>query len=265
MRQLTGDILSSERLASKADSKFTMKIKALMKRNLMCAAMVLVAGSIIAADSKDDINNAVGKLAAADNYSWKTTVTIPNGGGGGRFRPGPTVGKTQKDGLTLVSFTMGDNTMDTVVQGAKGAIKTEDGWLSLDEASKEDQGPARFMARRLQNFKAPVAEVQNLLSKTQELTKSDDAYSADLTADGAKSLLTFGGRRGGNGPAITGAKGSVKFWVTDGVITKYQTKVQGTITRNGEDVDIDRTSTTEIKEVGTTKVEPTDDAKKKLS
>jgi hypothetical protein len=237
-----------------------------MKRNLLCAAMVLMAGSIIADDSasKDDVNNAVGKLAAADNYSWKTISAFK--GGGGRFHPGPTVGKTQKDGLTLVSFTMNDNTIETVVQGDKGAIKTEDGWVSLDEAAKEDQGPARFMARRLQNFKSPAAEVQTILSKTKELTKSDDAYSGDLTPEGAKSMLTFGRRRGGGeGPAITGAKGSVTFWVKDGTIVKYEVKVQGTITRDGEDTDIDRTTTTEISEIGTTKVEPPDEAKKKLS
>jgi hypothetical protein len=238
-----------------------------MKRNLLCAAMVLVAGSIIAADSKDDVNNAATKLAGADNYSWKTTTSQPaGGGGGGRFRPGPVNGKTQKDGLTLVSFTMGDNTMDTVIQGSKGAIKTEDGWKSLEEAGQDDQGPARFMVRRLQTFKAPAAQIQDLVTKTKELTKTDDAYSGDLTTEAAKSLLTFGGRRGGgNGPTITNAKGSVKFWVTDGLITKFQTTVQGTITINDEDRDVNRTTTTEIKDIGTTKVEPPDEAKKKLS
>ena len=36
--------------------------------------MVLLAGSLMAAD-KDDVSAAIAKLAAADNYSWKSTST----------------------------------------------------------------------------------------------------------------------------------------------------------------------------------------------
>jgi hypothetical protein len=240
-----------------------------MKRNLLCAAMILVAGSIIAAEPKDDITAAASKLSDSPNYSWKTTTTMAGGGGGGgggRMRPGPVEGKTQKDGLTTVSFTMGDNTMEAVVQGKKGAIKTEDGWKSIDEMLQEE-GRTQFMARRVQNYKAPAAEVEDLVSKTKEITKGDDGFSGELTADGAKSLLTFGrrGGNGGNGPTVSNAKGSVKFWINDGMITKYQVHVTGTVTFNDNDRDVDRTTTTEVKDVGTTKVEPSDEAKKKIS
>src|SRR5439155_13884138 len=96
--------------------------------------------------------------------------------------------------------------------------------------------------------------------------KDGDAYSGDLTEDGAKSLLTFGGRGGGgNAPEISGAKGAVKFWVKDGVLSKYEFKVQGKVSFNGNDRDIDRTTTVEIKDVGTTKVNVPEEAKKKLS
>ena len=67
--------------------------------------------------------------------------------------------------------------------------------------------------------------------------------------------MSFGGRRnGGQPPAVKNPKGSVKFWIKNGVLTKYQYNVQGTINRNDEDVDIDRTTTVEIKDVGTTKI-----------
>ena len=80
--------------------------------------MVLVAGSLMAAD-KDDVSAAIAKVAAADNLSWKTTTTnIPDpnadaGGGGGfgggmrrggRGGGGPTTGKAAKDGLLYVSM-----------------------------------------------------------------------------------------------------------------------------------------------------------------
>jgi hypothetical protein len=40
--------------------------------------------------------------------------------------------------------------------------------------------------------------------------------------------------------------------------------VQGTVSFNGNDRDVDRTTTVQIKDVGTTKLQVSDDAKKKL-
>ena len=105
----------------------------------------------------------------------------------------------------------------------------------------------------------------DLAGKTKELKKDGDAYASDLTDTGAKELLTFGRRRGGNAPEPKNAKGSVKFWVKDGLLSKYELKLQGTVTFNGEDRDMDRTTTVEIKDVGTTKVDVPDAAKQKLA
>jgi hypothetical protein len=121
-----------------------------------------------------------------------------------------------------------------------------------------------FMARRFQNFKGPAAQAEDLAGKVKELKKDGEAYSGELTEDGAKSQLTFGGR-GGNGPEVSGAKGAVKFWVKDGVLSKCEIKVQGKVSFNGNDRDVDRTTTIDIKDVGATKVEVPEEAKKKLS
>jgi hypothetical protein len=83
-----------------------------------------------------------------------------------------------------------------------------------------------------------------------------------LTEEGAKTLLTF--RRGGNA-SVSGAKGSVKYWIKDGVLARYEVKVSGKVTFNDNERDVERTTTTEIKDVGTTKVTVPDEAKKKLS
>jgi hypothetical protein len=86
-----------------------------------------------------------------------------------------------------------------------------------------------------------------------------------LTEAGAKAMLAFRPPRGGDeGPTVSDAKGSVKFWVKDGQLAKYQYHVQGKVSFNGNDRDIDRTTTVEIKDVGTTKIQVSDDAKKKL-
>lgn len=236
-----------------------------MKSWMALALTFAASGTLFAADApgSDDVKGAAQKLAAADNYSWTTTIESQ------QFRPGPSHGKTEKGGYTYVDFTFQDNTIEAVVKDKKGAIKTEDGWESLTDAAKGDGGgfnPSMFIARRMQNFKSPATEAEELAGKTKAIAKADDAYAGDLTGDGAKSLLTFG-RRGGNGgqpPAVKDPKGSVKFWVKGGILTKYQYKVEGTVNRDGEDVQVGRTTTVEIKDVGATKVSVPDEAKSKM-
>ncbi len=63
---------------------------------------------------------------------------------------------------------------------------------------------------------------------------------------------------------VTKPKGSVKFWVKDGVLTKYEFKVKGSVSFNDNNMDVDRTTTTEVKDVGATTVTVADEAKKKL-
>lgn len=241
-----------------------------MKKNVLLSTLVLITGPLLAADSGNEVKDAARKLAEKGNYSWKTTTEAAGGGGGGRFRPGPTEGKTEKDGYTFLSMTRGDNTLDAVLKGSKGAIKTpNEGWKSLAEETADAGGgqrnPARFIGRMLQNFKAPAAQAEDLAGKAKELKSSEGAYSGDLTEEGAKSLLTLGRGRGGNAPEISGAKGSVKFWIKDGVLSKIQFNVQGKVSFNGNDRDVDRTTTIEIKDVGTTTLTVPEDAKKALS
>jgi hypothetical protein len=251
-----------------------------MKRSILFIALGLLTGSLMAAP-KDDVAGAVKKLGDAGNYSWKTTTQAPGGAGGGGgkgrggFGGGPSEGKTSKDGYTIISRTFGENTFDTVIKGEKSVSKGQDGgWQTPAELAAarggdgggKGKGRGGFGAGAAGLNRAPVAQAEDLLGKVKELKSADGAYSGDLTEEGAKSLLTFGGgRAGGNGPEISGAKGSVKFWIKDGVLSKYEVKVQGAMSFNGNDINIDRTTTTEIKDVGTTKVEVPEEAKKKVS
>ncbi len=234
-----------------------------MKKNLLVGTLMLLGTSLLAQSPQQVVVDAAKKLADADSYSWKQS--IENAGGGG-FGAGASEGKAQKGGYTWLSMTMRDNTIEAVKKGDKGAIKTQDGWRSLAEASGGDRGPGTFMARRLQNFKAPAEQAQDLAGKVKELKQDGDVYAGDLTEDAAKSLLMFGGRRrgGGDGPEISGAKASVKFWVKDGMLAKYETKVKGSVSFNGNDRDIDRTTTVEIKDVGSSKIAVPEEAQKKM-
>jgi len=230
-----------------------------MFKSLVISALALSAPAMIAfADAKDDVKAAAKKLAEGGNYSWHTAVE-------GGFSS-TTDGQTQKDGTSALKLTFGDNTREVLIKGDKAAVKTDDGWKSAAELA-DAQGPERFMARMATTFRAPAAQVQEVVDKTKDLKKDGDAYSADLTEEGAKDLMSFAGRRGGGnnqGPQIQNAKGNVKFWVKDGALAKMQYTVEGKMTFNGEDRDVNRTTTTEIKDVGSTKVEIPADAKPKL-
>jgi hypothetical protein len=241
-----------------------------MKKNILLGTIALLAGSLIAADSspKEDVIAAAKKLADKSNYSWKATMDL---GPNSQFTPGPTEGKAEKDGFTWLSVTFNDNTSEGVMKGTKVVVKTDEGWKTAEEAGGGGGGggfnAGAFMGRRMQSLKTPAAEVEDLVSKAQEIKKDGDVFSGDLTEDGAKALLSAGfGRRGGQTPPpATDAKGSVKFWVKDGTLTKYESKVSGKREFNGEVRDIVRTTTVEIKDVGTTKLDVPEEAKKKLS
>ena len=244
-----------------------------MIRRILLSAAALVAGTSVVAFAapKDEVTAAAKKLGDAPNYSWKSNTEMP-GGQGGRGFGGPSEGKTEKEGFTVVTMTRGDNTIEVVRKGDKGAVKTQDGWQSFEEvqsANQGGQGRGRFMGRMLRNFKAPAQEAADLASKSKEITKSGDAYQADLTDEGVKELLSFGGRRGadaGNAPPPpTNTSGKVKFWTKDGQLSKYEYNLKGTMSFNGNDFDIDRTTTVEIKDVGSTKVDVPADAKGKVS
>jgi hypothetical protein len=81
--------------------------------------------------------------------------------------------------------------------------------------------------------------------------------------DGAKKMQSFRGPDG-QGPDVKEAKGSVKFWVKDGALNKYEFKLKGKMDFGGNEFPNDRTTTVEIKDVNSTKVEVPEEAKKKL-
>lgn len=128
-----------------------------------------------------------------------------------------------------------------------------------------------FAARMLRNYQLPAAEASGLVDKLKEVKPTPDgSYGGELTEDGVKEILSRGrgGRGGGaNAPAVSGAKGSVRFWLKDGLLHKYEYQVQGTMTigQNQREIEVNRTMTVEIKGVDGTKVDVPEDARKKLS
>ena len=253
-----------------------------MKTTLLFGATMLAAAVVVAADSppksstpkepakesakdsalKDEVSAAAKALGNKSNYSWRTVVVVPEDA---MIKPGPTDGTTEKDGYTHYKMTFFDNPFQVVQKGDKAAFTDQDGgWRSAAEA-ENDEGPGRFMGSFARDIQAPAEDAATLASYTKELKKDGEAYVSDLTEEGAKRYLTFRRRNAGDGVTVANPKGSVKFWIKDGVLTKYEYKVKGTVNWNGNEFENDRTTTVDVKEVGTTKVQVPEEAKKKLS
>ncbi|MBI3418250.1 MAG: hypothetical protein HY043_23415 [Verrucomicrobia bacterium] len=227
-----------------------------MKRNLHLAFALLIPATLFAAEPspKDDVTAAAKKLGDQANYTWKTTVVVPDSA---PFKPGPTEGKTEKDGFTYITMSFGDNLTEAVKKGDKAAITDMEGNWKLASELENAEGPARFFSMMVKQMKTPGAQVADLVAAAKELKKEGDAYSAEMTEDGAKKQFRFGEPKN--------PKGSVKFWIKDGSLVKFETKVEARMEFNGNEFDAARTTTTEIKEVGTTKVNAPEAAQKKLS
>lgn len=171
-----------------------------MKTNILAGLSVLIAGSVLAAETtpKDAVLAAAKKLGESANYAWKAVVVVPDDA---PFKPGPTDGKTEKEGLTHFSMTFFDNKFQVVVKGDQRALTDQEGnWKSVAEAEKEE-GPGRFGAMIARNLKTPAKEAAELAGYAKELKKEGDVYSSDLTEAERKQCRpsdrreAMGGRR----------------------------------------------------------------------
>jgi hypothetical protein len=226
-----------------------------MKTTLTTIALAAFVLSLKAADSTpaEQVVAAAKALGNEPNYSWKQTVVVPEDA---QFKPGPTEGKIEKGGITYFTLSFGDNTTKIYIQGEQSAVNGPDGdWQSAKDM-EQGEGPGRFVSRMVRNFKAPAAQAEALAGAVKEMKEDGDALGGELTEDGAKAQLRFGN--------VTNPKGSAKFWVKDGKLAKYEYKVTGKAEFNGNEFDVDRDTTVEITDVGTTKIDVPAEARKKL-
>lgn len=237
----------------------------LMLLGVLAVFAVFGAATVARADDKTDLQGAVKKLADSANYSWATTV---EGG-----RGGPSDGKTE-NGYTSFTINFQNEAYEVILKGQKAAIKMDNRWMSQAELRKaaDDAGgfsPELIVTFRIAAFKTPAAQAKDIADKFTNLKKTDDGYTADLADETAKDLLTFrrpAGAGQDNIPPMTvkDAKGTLKLWVQDGAMTKMQIHLTGTRSFNDQDQPVDQTTTTQIKDVGKTKISVPDEAKKKL-
>ena len=230
-----------------------------MKHTLLLIGAVSIATGLTAAEPKESLIEAANALANKANYSWKTTVESAG------EPPGIIEGKTEKGGASFLTLSRRENSFDAALKGSKATVKTEEGWKPATEAADMEgtRGGTRLVSLIVQNMKLPAAEVADLAGKVKELSVADGVYSGNLGEE-AKPIILFRIPSTNDGPSAAHTEGTARFWMKDGMITKYEFHVKGTVSFRGDERELDRTYTTVINGVGETTVNVPEEAAKRL-
>ena len=241
-----------------------------MKIKILSTA--LLTGSLLAAQAgpADDVTSAAQKLGNETNYSWHTTVDFP---AATPSSPGPIDGKIEKDALTYIKRSpiqdppadsqFSNLTLEILMRGKTILVADPDpdgGWETLADFSASDlSGPGPFVGDMMRYFKTPAAQAAELVSDSANLAQKEDACDGDLTPDAAKKVLAVP-----DNATVSNVSGTVQFWVKGSELTKYEYKVEGTVTSGDKTGQIKRDTTVEIQNVGTTTIHVPASAKKLL-
>lgn len=251
-----------------------------------CVSSVLPVFSFAA--PADDLAAAAKKLSDAPNLSWTSTTEMANS----QFPTIPVEGATEKDGFTVITRKFNGNTTQTVRKGTQVVMQNRDGdWMTQEEMRAQFAGGGggggggggqrggagggrggfggggMFGGGLPGN---PANGVVDLAAKLKNLQEENGVLTATVTGEEAATLFApangAGGRGGQTNFAPKLSSITLKFWLKDGAVVKHSTHIIGTMTLpNGDDRELDSTTTIEFKNVGTTKVEVPEAAKKKLT
>jgi hypothetical protein len=271
-----------------------------MKRlALLCLLPLAVTGSF--AGPREDAVLAAVRLSEQPNYSWVATIADDARTydiAGKTSKEGFT--RVRMPLINSVRRRLGlgatDADANVIFRGNLACVvETERGWLRLDElpaatepepqrgrrrgpptgaasgSGKGGRGPARSGAERgysnLQfGISHPHEELGVIVSSHAELGVESDVVSGTLTELGAQLLLVSDGQES---ITPTRARGTFKLWVRNGHVVKYHLQLEGTLlvqTPAGKrEVNVQQTTDTVIKDVGTTKVDVPEEARLKLT
>lgn len=128
-----------------------------------------------------------------------------------------------------------------------------------------DEGPRAYSNLQL-GVTHPHEDLGVIVSSHESWVVEVDGVSGSLTDLGAQLLLV---RDGQKEIEPRRAAGTFKLWIRDGMVTKYQVRLEGLLsvqTKTGrKDVEVHQTATTSLTDVGTTAFEVPDEARRKLA
>jgi len=255
-------------------------------RVLTVLAALLLAAAPALADDQESLQQAIKKVADLDSYSFKGETEFQSQFGNA---PGPQVpsldGKYQK----TVGLYIKSDKGEVFRKDDRVLVKQGDGdWQDLaqfqpfkaptppaaDGQRPRLRGNPMMVKLMLKNLKAPHEELRDLargfksLKKAEKTGKIGDVdcfeYSGDLGDEAMRnSPLGRLAQLGGPNATLTG---SARVWVdTQGNVVIYETVTKGSVTLQGNQIDLTLTRRSEITDAGKTTVEVPEAVQKLLS
>lgn len=252
---------------------------------------------------------AIMRLSDQPNYSWTTTISDDartydvvgktERGGFTQARM-PVVNSIRRQ----LGRSVTDTEIDLIFRGnVECVIETDHGWKRPNElavlppgsASAEADGGAQISSGAPRNgavlprvrpsrgsagrdsrprpysnlqlgISHPHEELGIIVSSHADFNVDGDRVSGALTDLGAQLLLV---RDGQENLSPVRASGTFKVWLHDGMVSKYQLKLRGTVEislpSGARQIEVQQVSDTVLKDVGATKLIIPDEAKRKLT
>lgn len=230
----------------------------LMQKYLQAIIALMICSSALA-QTPQAVSDAIKKLRDASNYTWTVTTELP----GAPFEIAPITGTTDTNGFVMLKSEAGKNVV--VAKGEARVLKTSSGWKSVTVLGS-DKDPA---ALDLLTTKTPPDELAALTAKLNEIKSAgDNSFTGTFDTASAKAYLQSSMEArpgpGGKTPDTKNASGKFQLWLKDGLPQKYTLTINAELSLPFGTKDVTRIGTTEIKDIGNTKVEVPKEARQVL-
>ena len=231
-----------------------------MRLQFLILKALIISYSSLPSSVVADENSSVQKgFALQSSYAWSAKITSDE-----NSRAVTVDGKSEKNGFSALTVRFGDRNIEGYMLGDHAFVTSPDRkWTDIPEM-KPGESPTIFMDRMIRAMKLPAAEIAELTRRSTNLREENGVSTADLDEEAAKDVLQRSGGRAAKDERPSQAKGDLKVWTTNGIVSKYQYTLSGKQPRDGQEVDVARTVTVEITDVGTTTVAVPERIKEKL-
>jgi hypothetical protein len=242
--------------------------------------MLLALGAALAmvGAPDEDLDKAAAKAAAMGNYSCTITVKMEGMGGGGGGGEGRGIQPVELQIKADAPWHVKSGEVEAYKKGETLAVKDGETWKKLERPQRPADGerPDRkaMAAQMLRGVRGPHETLKDLNSASFKEVKREDSeggrcYSGELTAEAVKAIAQRGRRGGGGGGGDrpqAQSTGTAKLWVNgDGAVTKYEVYIESKMkNRDDEEVTFKRTTTVDIRDIGSTKYDVPEGAAKAL-
>jgi len=129
----------------------------------------------------------------------------------------------------------------------------------------DSAGPEPAYSNLQDTLSRPHEEVAIIVAGATDLKVEGEVIRGTLSPTAAALLLVHPGQKN---LTPLHASGTVRLWIKDGALQKYETRLEGRLAVEGgwgrREVEVQQTATTTLSAVGTTKVEVPPEAQKKL-